>query len=345
MRIRRTGRSAFTLIELLVVVAIIALLISILLPTLARAREQARIGKCLANLRSICQGAYGYFGEGEQFCFAFPFTYIVDGQDYNVNLITEFIWGGDVPSPKKNEWDESQGPVNPITFTTDTYAYTADQRPLNHHLFPNVSWADPRRHKRDSTGNDFRTSLPMQLPDLFKCPSDRTAAVPGASSNNPQEEQDTIFQTWYFWGNSYPSNWYWPYAWSSRPTGGGPAGFIDLIAGDVTNQKAGYGKAAWGNRLLIEKQTKGAGEFILFYENNMNYAMANARPRQPGGGTSSNRVLSLPGWHGQIDYHTAGFFDGHATYKKFDTRYINGTGWTTWPNPPWFGPWAGFEEN
>jgi prepilin-type N-terminal cleavage/methylation domain-containing protein len=57
---QRRSRAAFTLIELLVVVAIIALLMSILLPSMSKARESARCVKCSTNLRSILQGSLSY---------------------------------------------------------------------------------------------------------------------------------------------------------------------------------------------------------------------------------------------------------------------------------------------
>jgi len=63
----RHPRRGFTLIELLVVVAIIALLISILLPSFTEARWSAQMTYCAANLRQVGMGFAFYSDAHQQF--------------------------------------------------------------------------------------------------------------------------------------------------------------------------------------------------------------------------------------------------------------------------------------
>ena len=67
MRYRKTDRRysyrrpiAFTLIEVLAVVAIIALLVSILLPSLSSARKKSRATVCLTNLHRLAHAVEFY---------------------------------------------------------------------------------------------------------------------------------------------------------------------------------------------------------------------------------------------------------------------------------------------
>jgi prepilin-type N-terminal cleavage/methylation domain-containing protein/prepilin-type processing-associated H-X9-DG protein len=59
------SRRGFTLIELLVVVAIIAVLIAILLPSLGHARDQAKTVRCSTNLKSFYQATAAYGTEND----------------------------------------------------------------------------------------------------------------------------------------------------------------------------------------------------------------------------------------------------------------------------------------
>ena len=77
-------RQGFTLIELLVVVSIIALLVSILLPALGRARESAKTVVCASHLRQLGFGLIYYAGDNQGF--------LPIGYDTRYNYRSQF-WG------------------------------------------------------------------------------------------------------------------------------------------------------------------------------------------------------------------------------------------------------------
>ena len=69
--LKKKSPGGFTLVELLVVIGIIALLVSILMPALGRARDQANRIKCMGHLRSVVTGMVMYASENKG---ALPWT-------------------------------------------------------------------------------------------------------------------------------------------------------------------------------------------------------------------------------------------------------------------------------
>jgi len=63
-RMKRGG--GFTMVEVIIVIAIIVCLAAILLPVLARAREQARRVKCISNVRTLAMAWLAYAADNER---------------------------------------------------------------------------------------------------------------------------------------------------------------------------------------------------------------------------------------------------------------------------------------
>jgi prepilin-type N-terminal cleavage/methylation domain-containing protein/prepilin-type processing-associated H-X9-DG protein len=102
-RIVRTGlhcRSGFTLIELLVVIAIISLLVAIMLPTLAKARETGRATQCMSQERQLGI-AIQMYAHAHKGYFNRTGTYPMSGYDYylgsepstnSANVVSRVFW-------------------------------------------------------------------------------------------------------------------------------------------------------------------------------------------------------------------------------------------------------------
>ena len=113
--VRMPRKAAFSLIELLVVLSIISLLMAILLPSLTRARQQARSVVCWSNIRQIYLANVGYASENDDFYVRAAFDIwgssgaIIGGGSHRWHGAREA--SGVHPDPKKNTFDPLKGPL------------------------------------------------------------------------------------------------------------------------------------------------------------------------------------------------------------------------------------------
>lgn len=181
---RKQRLKGFTLIELLVVVAIIALLVAILLPSLTKARASAQRAKCLANLRGISQASNMYATEDLKNLIV-PVSQTVaragaGGMFSSIDWIFSIqshTFGGRTPIT----------PFDGVTRSTEPNDwFGAAYRPMNNYLAKG------------------KVDLQEQRYELFQCPGDTGYADGTPLQNFP----DTMFEVPFydFAGNSYRYN-------------------------------------------------------------------------------------------------------------------------------------------
>lgn len=201
--------SAFSLIELLVVIAIIAVLIGMLMPALAAAREAARTVKCSANVRTVAMAMTSYSNDNRE---NFPHwsawrTYHGDGSS--------------------NE--DTQGPgwaelLEPNLGTMEAFtcaARVSDKLPVAYFL--------QSRYTASLTGGQFYRSLrwsQVQLTSMFVLTGDGTnVSLYAAPFGEPHlvpnvDPDDARWQAVFYAGEKRPHK-------GPAPAGGANIGFLD----------------------------------------------------------------------------------------------------------------------
>lgn len=110
----RTGRrmTGFTLVELLVVIGIIAVLIGMLLPTLNKARQQAKLSVCMSNTRQIMNAAHMYANANKGFM-AFKLQVKYPHPTTGVISTTYTYWAGQTVSVPSSGIDPTLSILSP----------------------------------------------------------------------------------------------------------------------------------------------------------------------------------------------------------------------------------------
>jgi prepilin-type N-terminal cleavage/methylation domain-containing protein len=322
---RSQAGKAFTLIELLVVVAIIALLISILLPALKRAKDQAKKAVCLAHLRDLGSAVHEYAMEDDHNRIMPMSAIMVRAHPGNIwyrRCAMWYSWGGrGATEPLRTQ----SGDIWINELNARPY-YGTRERPLTVYLYPEI---EPGRADA-GPGSYVASDAPV-----FECPADAgyPELEPGVIDDAPPENAGyRMFDTV---GNSYRGSL------ASYLSMGGATAFSFGIWGQRLDALEGPSELLWGGDPLfynfIGTDAAGGwpevrklgwhGEHMI---SNELYADAHAAPTQA---VSSDDLHRGPGWR-IYSYPTPGVAISGYTLGDVPMHLWPWKGYSTCPKPP-----------
>ncbi len=308
----------FTLVELLVVIAIIALLISILLPSLARAREQAKKAKCLANLKDIASASNSYSTEdpNEELVPRWAGVSFVGvgagAAQWIGGALNEYNWGGKGGNP-----DLWSGTDREIHYFTQKNGPKTPNGPggrlLNKFLYPTITNAND-----DDQDVAVQKDAGIDLP-AYHCPSD--VGVSPSTDGKDLVEMFTLGQMlqgnmstevpmYDSIGNSYKAHFIMVGFVGSPPAGMFPPDAEVPSRFGVSAAQRPYSQITRTSRVVVYSEGNS------LWTHGWNHEVW-------GGGTDQQFAQ---GWHGEKQIFTASFADGHAGVMDQNVRMRRPTG-------------------
>jgi len=274
-------RCAFTLVELVVVIAIVAAVMSMLLPALSRGRKSAQMASSMSNLRQINLAGSMYKDANRGHL---PFTAVyrrgvasTDRRDPGKGLVGLCSWsfGG-----KCNDAWWGQGPAWRRGFDIE-----AQDRPLNPYLYPDLDWQCPTA--ASSMGLEMASADPARhlQAKVFRDPSDAVSHQRAWPAPTPEVSgyQDV--------GTSYHLNYKWYPPLEQQMPGDSDRRFLARVI--------------FGNQRIALADAFQPARFVW-----LNDQYADVIVHQP------EESFRMTNGYGDVNKSLLAFLDGHAAYAR-----------------------------